>query len=215
MTSIFSIIILIVCATIHEVAHGYTAKKLGDPTAALAGRITLNPLRHIDPFMTVILPGILILSGSPIIFGGAKPVPVDPRYFKNPLKGMAIVAAAGPLSNAILGGIGIIVLKSLSFLEISEYLSYSVVTSIYTFLFSWVLINAVLGVFNLFPLPPLDGGRIVMGFLPRKLAIPYAKLERYGLLIIFGLLYLGIIDTFLRPILEGIITFLEANIVVK
>ncbi len=194
---------LLVAVILHEVAHGYAAERLGDPTARKLGRINLNPLVHIDPFMTVILPGILILSGSPIVFGGAKPVPVDPRYFKNPRRGMAYVALAGPVTNFILASLFYLLMVGLvhspKLLELfPTWVSF---TLVYWILHS-IIINLVLGLFNLLPVPPLDGGRIAVGFLPLSMARPIAKLERYGLLIVIGLLYFGVVDRYLGPVIE-------------
>ncbi len=201
---------LLLAVILHEVAHGYTAEKLGDPTARNLGRIKLNPLVHIDPFMTVILPGLLILSGSPIVFGGAKPVPVDPRFFRNPRRGMAYVAMAGPITNFILAvifyALMLLLAKASSGLLLlpgwaSFTLVYWVVQSI--------VINLVLGLFNLLPVPPLDGGRIAVGFLPLSMARQVAKLERYGLLIVIGLLYFGVVDRYLGPVINFVTQQIE------
>ena len=143
----------------HEIAHGYTAYKLGDPTAWRMGRLSFNPLVHIDPFGTIILPAILMLSGSRFLFAWAKPVPVDPRYFKDPRKGMMFVAMAGPLANLAIAIILSAVLHLLGGI-LPGFLSRAI---------AWAsLINAVLMVFNLFPIPPLDGSRIVTRFLKGK-----------------------------------------------
>ena len=184
----------------HEVAHGIAAEKLGDPTARRLGRITLNPIAHVDMMMTIIFPGILILSGAPFIFGGAKPVPVDPRYFKNPRKGMAIVAFAGPLTNFLIATLSIIaipvsafILNSLNFPKVITNLSME-------FLYLTAIINLFLGAFNLLPIPPLDGGRIAVGFLPMKLARLWARLEPFGIPIVIGLLLMGAIDFLVKPV---------------
>jgi Zn-dependent protease len=187
---------LLIAVMLHEIAHGYVAGRLGDPTAKQKGRLTLNPLKHIDPFMTIILPAILIASHSPIIFGGAKPVPVNPMYFKNPRRGMLWVAAAGPATNLVLAGISYGLLRVLGLalsgfqtLELSEtaieavrlaggWLSYS------------IIINIVLGVFNLIPVPPLDGGRIMVGILPLPLARRLAKIEPFGIYLVIIVIYL-------------------------
>ena len=193
---------LLLAVILHEVAHGYTAEKLGDPTARNLGRIKLNPLVHIDPFMTVILPGLLILSGSPIIFGGAKPVPVDPRFFRNPRRGMAYVAMAGPITNFILVAIfyALMLLLASSSSALTLLPTWASFTLVYWILHS-IIINLVLGLFNLLPVPPLDGGRIAVGFLPLSMARQVAKLERYGLLIVIALLYFGVIDRYLGPVI--------------
>lgn len=195
---------LIIAVILHEIAHALVAERLGDPTARRLGRISLNPIRHIDPVMTVILPGLLALSGSPVIFGGAKPVPIDVRNFKNPSRHMAIVAAAGPLTNILLALFGHAVLYlAVSSKLFSDPSSISQVLLL-NFLISWILINVALALFNLIPVPPLDGGRIVAGFLPAAAARAYGRLERYGLLIVFALLYVGAIQQALGPAIEWV-----------
>lgn len=178
--------------TVHEVAHGWVAKQKGDLTAYLQGRLTLNPIKHIDPLGTIILPGILLLTGTGFIFGWAKPVPVDGRNFKKPLQDMAWVAAAGPLSNlmmaliwALLARMGVL----LNFEVVSLPLIYMGVAGI--------SINLVLFLINLLPIPPLDGSRILTGFLPPRLAWQYNQIERYGFLILVILLYSGVLNVLL------------------
>ncbi len=183
---------LLFAVVVHEVAHGWVAWKLGDPTAKSLGRLTLNPLKHIDPVMTILLPALLIAGGSPVVFGGAKPVPFNPRYFRNPRKGMVLVAAAGPAVNFILAAL---FAGLLAVLPTPTGFGGALFV---TMLFSSVAVNLVLALFNLIPVPPLDGGRIAVGLLPSALAIPLARLERWGLLIVFGLLYFGIVDSYLR-----------------
>jgi Zn-dependent protease len=198
---------LIVAVVLHEIAHGYVAKMLGDPTAKNLGRLSLNPLKHIDPVMTILLPGLLILSHSPVVFGGAKPVPVNPRYFKNPRRGMAIVAIAGPIVNFCLAGLFWLAFRGFGglSLEASPFPQYVSMLLLAWFLQS-ILINLVLGTFNLIPIPPLDGGRIAVGFLPLAIAKQYAKLERFGLLLVFALLYSGAFEKILRPMVELVLT---------
>ena len=185
----------LVAIILHEVAHGYVAWKLGDPTAKSLGRITLNPIKHIDLGMSIILPGLLILAGSPVVFGGAKPVPVNPMYFKNPRQGMAIVAIAGPLTNLAIATICLAIIPYLPSGQIFQSL-------IEAWLVGSVIINVVLAVFNLTPIPPLDGGRILVGILPIDLARRVSKLEKYGLVILFGLLYLGIPNKIIEPAID-------------
>lgn len=184
----------------HEVAHGIAALKLGDPTAKQLGRITLNPIAHIDLMMTIIFPAILILSGAPFIFGGAKPVPVDPRYFKNPRKGMALVAIAGPLTNFIIATICMIAIPISGFVLQLLHLPDMLTGLSMEFLYLCAAINLFLGVFNLLPIPPLDGGRIAVGFLPIKLARSWARLEPFGILIVILLLLGGAIDFIIKPV---------------
>ncbi len=189
---------LIISVILHEIAHGYTAEQLGDPTARTLGRITLNPLKHIDPFLTLLLPGMLLLAGSPVVFGGAKPVPVNPMYFKNPRRDMAYVALAGPVTNFFLAGICFVV-----FLLLSRSASPGLPAVLCAlWMIQGVLINLVLGIFNLVPIPPLDGGRIVVGFLPLPLARRWARLERFGILIVFLLLYSGLLDWMFEPVIR-------------
>ena len=179
--------------TCHEVAHGYVAKRLGDPTADEQGRLTLNPIKHISLLGTIIFPLLLYFAHSPVIFGWAKPVPVDPRYFRRPLRGMMWVGMAGPVANFILAIIAAIVFRLLAPLASEQ-------SVLLEFVLVFMLVNLVLGFFNLIPIPPLDGSRIVSGLLPRNLAIEYLRLERYGFMILFLLLYLGIFSRFVFPV---------------
>ena len=193
---------LLVAVILHEIAHGLAAEKLGDPTARRLGRITLNPVPHIDPFMTIGLPLLLLLMNSPVLFGGAKPVPVDPRFFKNPRRGMAYVAIAGPVTNFILAGICYLLFQILTVLFDSIPLPTILLSLLLLWCIYGIIINLVLGLFNLLPVPPLDGGRIAVGFLPKDLAIYWARLEPFGILIIFGLLYSGVLNFLFTPILR-------------
>ena len=185
---------LIFAVIIHEIAHGFVAYKLGDPTAKTLGRLTLNPIPHIDPVMSLLVPAMLIFSGAPFIIGGAKPVPVNPGYFSNHRRDMMIVSAAGPASNVLLAIISILLLKIAVLIPIlrSPGLLY--------LLQYMIIINVVLAVFNLLPIPPLDGSKIVMGFLPPEAVYKYEKIEPYGIFIIMGLLFLGVLQMILTPV---------------
>ncbi len=173
---------VLIAVTLHEAAHGYVARSLGDETASRLGRVSLNPLRHIDPFGTILLPGLLLLAQSPFLFGYAKPVPVNFRALRNPRSGMVLVAAAGPAMN-----IGLAIISALSF-HLVVYLPVIAAQWVALNLKNALIINVVLAVFNLFPLPPLDGGRIAVGLLPSVVANPLARLEPYGMMILIGLL---------------------------
>lgn len=178
------IVPLILAIVFHEVAHGWMARLLGDPTAAERGRLSLNPLRHVDPFGTVILPGLLALAKAPIL-GWAKPVPVDFRRLGNPKRDMMLVGAAGPVMNFIMAAAGAVLLGAMIAYHGPE--PEGVAGFIALNLANFLLINVFLAMFNLLPIPPFDGSRIVMGLLPDELARPYARLERYGLLIVLVL----------------------------
>jgi Zn-dependent protease len=180
--------------TVHEVAHGWVAKKYGDNTASVLGRLTLNPIKHIDLFGTILLPGLLLITGTGFIFGWAKPVPVDPRNFKNPLQDMAIVALAGPVSNLLMAAIWALITRlgvtiGAGTEAISLPLIYSGVAGI--------SINLVLALINLLPIPPLDGSRILTGILPSYWAWQYNRLERYGFIILLVLLYTNLLGAIL------------------
>ena len=174
----------ILAITLHEAAHGFVALRFGDKTAWQQGRVTLNPLKHIDPFGTIVMPGLLIFLHSPFLFGYAKPVPVNFRALNNPRRDMVWVAAAGPATN-ILMALAAGLLAHLALLLQLPAAKWAVLN-----IENAILINVLLAVFNMLPLPPLDGGRVAVGLLPDSLALPLARLEPYGMPILLGLIFL-------------------------
>ncbi|MBC8414363.1 MAG: site-2 protease family protein [Nitrospira sp.] len=199
---IVSIPPLVMAITLHEVSHGYVANRLGDPTARLMGRLTLNPIKHIDPIGTVLLPLILTMLGG-IIFGYAKPVPINPSNFSNPRKGMAISSAAGPITNIVLAMISSIVLALIIF-PLSNLLQGDLANAFFTPLAQMlqisIQINLFLAALNLIPILPLDGGRVLEGLLPHKQSVAYSKIEPYGLYILYALILTGIAKYFIIPL---------------
>ena len=191
MDIIITLAILIFSAIIHEVSHGLMAEKLGDSTARDEGRITLNPIPHIDPFGSILLPGFLLLLNSPIVFGAAKPVPVNFQNLRPMKLGMALVSLAGPLSNFILA---VLLVLPLVFGLIAP----GPVADIWL---KAVILNIVLGTFNLLPIPPLDGSKIVASALPTNLMYWILSMERYGFFIVIIFLYLGLLDKILLPVI--------------
>jgi Zn-dependent protease len=175
---------LVIAITFHEAAHGYVAHALGDNTAFERGRVSFNPLRHIDPFGTLILPAMLLLSHSPFLFGYAKPVPVNFRALRHPKIDMVWVALAGPATN-----IALALAAALAFHGLG-YLPANAAPWVADNLKNAIVINVVLAVFNMLPIPPLDGGRVAVGLLPRALGAPLARLEPFGMLILIGILIL-------------------------
>ena len=184
--------------TLHEVAHGWTAKVLGDPTASMLGRLTINPLKHVDPIGTVLVPVALLLFAPPgMIFGWAKPVPIDPRRFRNPKRDELLVAVAGPASNLLMGGAwALIANPAIAWLEPSSPLTEWVVGMC---MFG-MLINIILAVFNLLPIPPLDGWRVIAVCLPEKASDVIRRVEPFGLIIVILLMVSGVLGSVLeRP----------------
>ncbi len=207
---------VILAITLHEAAHGYAALMFGDPTAKEEGRLSLNPIRHVDPVGTVVLPGFLLVSSAPFLFGWAKPVPVNFRRLRTPRTDMVWVALAGPGMNIALAIASALLMhvvpdpRSLTGSVLMLGLQYS------------IFINVILAVFNMIPLPPLDGGRVAVGLLPDPLAGPLARTEKYGIFIILGVVlglpllgpYVGIdfniFTRFILPIVDGVMGFIGA-----
>ena len=197
MEQLIMLVVLFFSVIIHEVAHGYIALLNGDPTAKLYGRLTLNPMPHIDPVGTILVPALLFLSQSGILFGWAKPVPVNPRNFRNFTIGELSVSAAGPLSNFFLAFVSAQLLplagNNLGFFLFCKY---------------GVIINLYLMLFNLIPIPPLDGSRVVMPLLPRSLQQLYGHLEPVGFILILLLLYSGLWFALIMPIFRFLMEIL-------
>jgi Zn-dependent protease len=189
------IVPVLLAITVHEVAHGWVASKLGDRTALMLGRLTLNPLKHVDPVGTILIPGMLLLLKAGFIFGYAKPVPVDWRNLHHPKRDMAIVAAAGPLTNLLMAvGWALLIRAAYLLGDNGVALVFMGVAGIF--------INTILMVLNLLPLPPLDGGRVLTGLLPGRWAWYFSRIEPYGFFILIGLLITGILGMILWPLIN-------------
>lgn len=203
---------ILIAITFHEVAHGFIANKLGDPTARMMGRLTLNPIAHIDLFGTIIMPLMLIIfTQGQFVFGYAKPVPINPLNFKNPKRDMAISAAAGPVSNILLAIASILAIKLITLPAniLPESVTTTVLMPVALMFKTSVIMNIVLAAFNMIPIPPLDGGRVLTGLLPYKQAASLSRIEPFGFIIVMILIATGMANYFVLPLVNLFLRMLQ------
>jgi Zn-dependent protease len=206
---------ILIAITFHELSHGFVANKLGDPTAKMMGRLTLNPIAHIDPIGTILIPAmLLIFTNGQFVFGYAKPVPINPMNFKNPQRDMAISAAAGPIMNIIIAILSALILHLLlrpllNILPVN--ISNTVILPLLMIFTYSALVNIVLACFNMIPIPPLDGGRVLTGFLPYKHAVSFSRIEPYGFIIVIIFIATGIANYFIVPFIFFFVNLLKLN----
>ncbi len=198
---------VLLAITVHEVAHGWTARLFGDHTAEMQGRLSLNPIRHVDPVGTILVPGLLLIMPGGFVFGWAKPVPVDWRNLRRPKQDMVWVAAAGPAVNLVMGlGWALLARVALGMSTDSSFGLPLLLMGV-----AGMLINTILAVLNMLPLPPLDGGRVLTGLLPTRYAIPFSRIEPYGFWILIALLMTGSLGWIMRPMMDFVLDFLVST----
>jgi len=199
--------VLIASLSVHEAAHAWAAFRLGDRTAEHLGRLSLNPAVHVDPIGTLLFPAIAIMTGLPLI-GWAKPVPVDIRFLKHPTRDFALIAAAGPASNVLMAITGAILLFLIPGVAPGDLAGRAVMTPLFQFLDMFVVINVLLALFNMVPVPPLDGGNVLMGVLPMAGARLVEQIRPYGFMILYALMLTGALSTLLGPVAYFLLTLL-------
>lgn len=194
------LVVLIASLSVHEAAHAFAADRLGDPTARHLGRLSLNPVVHVDPIGTLLFPLIAFITNVPLI-GWAKPVPVDPRHLKHPKRDFALIAAAGPASNVVMAVLAAVILEGVrNFATPGDIAALAVLRPAIQLLRVFVYLNVLLAVFNMIPVPPLDGGNVLIGLLPANTSRLVEQMRPYGILILYALMLTGVLSTLLGPV---------------